>query len=51
MKVSDLIELLSKAPPTTEVEAWDPESEEYKPVTGVAWETEGQWLIIQTDVP
>lgn len=49
MTVASLIELLSKMPGTTEVKAWDADSEQYEDVTGIVWADDGSELFIQTD--
>ncbi len=37
MKVRELTEMLSKLQPDAEVRAWDPEEEEWAPVTGAVF--------------
>jgi hypothetical protein len=54
MTVRELIELLQKMSPDAEVQAWDPEEEEWAPVTGAAYDggpSEDSWVRLYTDEP
>jgi hypothetical protein len=48
MTVKQLLELLSKLPPQVEVFAFDPDDEEYEPVSGIVWDPDGHDLYIET---
>ena len=49
MKVRELLELLRLMAPDLEIQAWDFDSEQYEPVTGVAYDDEGTLVYIQTN--